>query len=175
MIGSGDGSMVGINSSQGDTGDTLGADAESSGADATLVKRPRSAPRSSNNFAASTWPFSHAIDSAVRPFATASRDSCCRFAPRKTRFHCPPPSIQSAIQCPIDSLQTRRTREHTVRAPVLTTPSLPRLNITPSTRTTRFTKVEPPYPLITATGRSFTTLFEMPASWHVSTTDVTSL
>ena len=29
--------------------------------------------------------------------------------------------------------------------------------------------------LITATGRSFTTLFEMPASWHVSTTLVTSL
>ena len=64
--------MEGLNSSQGDTGDTLGADAESSGADATLVKRPRSAPRSSNNFAASTWPFSHAIDSAVRPFATPS-------------------------------------------------------------------------------------------------------
>ena len=62
--------MEGLNSSQGDTGDTLGADAESSGPDATLVKRPRSAPRSSNNFAASTWPFSHAIDSAVRPLGS---------------------------------------------------------------------------------------------------------
>ena len=36
-------------------------------------------------------------------------------------------------------------------------------------------KKRTPYPLITATGRSFTTLFEMPASWHVSTTLVTSL
>jgi len=31
-----------------------------------------------------------------------------------------------------------------------------------------------PQPLMTAIGRSFTAFFEMPASWQVSTTDVTS-